>query len=213
MQCKWWSSAAILVGMLFVAVQANAAMITYDLDLQDTGGGIIEASASFAPAQVIPVGEVVTIDAQFAPGQALRIDGSTDFETLFLGITSNTNAFSSVKDVTVKLLGFSGTGGAMDTYSAPTATARVFGHELGVVLTDFLTSTQSVTFTGYSVQFTVNSQNPASRSFAVGTLAATNAEITTVPEPSTYAMFGIGALAIGLAAFWKTREKQVAAIA
>ena len=52
MQCKWWSSAAILVGMLFVAVQANAAMITYDLDLQDTGGGIIEASAPFAPAQV-----------------------------------------------------------------------------------------------------------------------------------------------------------------
>ena len=212
MRRKWLSALAVLVGLSLVTAQSEAGMIAYDLDLQDAGGGMVTGSSSLAPPVSVAVGEVLTLETSFFADQHLRISGAGSSESLFLGLSENATAFSSISNVTVTLLGFSGTNGAASTYLATLATSPGYGSMLGVVLSDFLNDDQVISFTGYKVEFTVNTLNPSPHSYQYGTLMATNA-VVAVPEPSTYAMFGIGVMALGLGMFWKSRRNGEIAVA
>ncbi|PQO37556.1 PEP-CTERM sorting domain-containing protein [Bremerella cremea] len=213
MHCKWLSVPAVLVGLLVLAAQTEAGMIAYDLDLQDKGGGMVEGTTSLAPPVSVAAGDTLTLETNFAPSQGLRIDGSGGSESLFIGLSSGFSAFSSVSNAKVTLLGFSGTNGASDTYTATLATSPAYGNMLGVVLADFLAMNQAITFTGYSVEFKVNSLNSSPQTYTQGMLVASNASVVTVPEPSTYALFGLGALAIGLISYRQMKRQSILALA
>ncbi|WP_158545456.1 PEP-CTERM sorting domain-containing protein [Bremerella cremea] len=212
MRRKWLSVLAVLVGLSLVTARTEAGMIAYDLDLQDAGGSMVTGTSSLAPPVSVAVGETLTLETSFFPDQHLKINGAGSTESLFLGLSENSTAFSSISDVTVTLLGFSGTNGASNTYIATLATSPGYGNMLGVVLSDFLNDDQIISFTGYKVEFKVNSLNPSPHSYQYGTLMATSA-VVAVPEPSTYAMFGIGVLALGLGMFWKSRRQGEIAVA
>lgn len=210
MRSKWLSVIAVLGGLLLVAPQSEAGMLFYDVDLQDSGGGMVGGTTPLGSPVDIAAGEVMSLETNFTSGQTLQIDGAGSSESLFIGLTSNASSFSAVSDVLVTFLGFSGTNGASATYSAPLATTPAFGNQLGVVLSDFLADNQSISFTGYTVDFTVDTLDPTPQTYVEGSVVATNANVITpvaVPEPGTYAMFGIGIMAIGMISFWKYRHQ------
>lgn len=212
MRRKWLSILAVFVGLSLVTAQTEAGVITYDLDLQDMGGGMVNGTSSLAPPEEVAAGDLLSLQTSFLSNQTLTIDGAGNSESLFFGLSSGFGSFSSVSDVTVTLLGFSGTNGASNIYVAPLATSPAYGNMLGVVLSDFLADDQTISFTGYSVDFTVHSLTLSPQTYTQGMLVATNA-VVAVPEPGTYAAFGIGILALGLARFWKSRRQAELAAA
>lgn len=211
MRSRWLRVLAVFGGLLLFAPQSEAGMLSYDLDLQDSGSGTVGGSTTLASPLEISAGEVMTLESNFSAGQSLQIDGAGSSESLFIGLTSNDSAFSAVSDVVITFLGFTGTNGASATYAAPLATSPAFGNQLGVVLSDFLADDQIISFTGYTVDFTVDTLDPTPQTYVEGNLMATNAEAISpvaVPEPASYAMFGIGIFAIGMATFWKFRRHE-----
>jgi hypothetical protein len=146
---------------------------------------------------VIANGDHVTYTVDFAQNEILTIaDGA---ERLFtaLDASDNSSAFT-ITNITLDLLGFSGTGGASSSYFMATQSSGVA--HLGPEWLGFLSPGQTISFNGFEVQFDVQSIAVSPHGYSSTFLAysgdSTSIAVQQVPEPASLALLGtaLGAL-------------------
>ena len=153
-------------------------------NLQNSGNGSFYEPLEQGPVK-ISNGDKVVLNIDFMGKQALKINDDGLYESLVPMLWSNNNLSSfSISNVTVKLLGFTGTGGA-------TVTHILLDHNppdrrlSRQNLRNFLSGGQSVTFGGLKVTYDVNSIEQSPNTYFNLWLLATSETGVSVTNTST----------------------------
>jgi hypothetical protein len=185
----------MLTGLLATAGVAQAAIVqvnaTWDVTRSSAYFGL-DAPVSIA------TGDHVIYTVDFAGNQTLNfVDGSERLST-WLAAGDNNSSFT-INNISLDLFGFSGTGGAASSYFKTTESSGMA--HLGPYWSNFLTPGQTVSFSGFEVEFDVQKIAVSPHRYQNAWLSYAGASVGTiqpVPEPGSVALVLLGLL--GLAA-------------
>lgn len=200
----------VIVSVLLAPVShAMAAVVTINETI-DIEGYVSNASIfETIPTATIASGDSVDMTVNFANNKALKMgDGSETFRAWLDGV-GNGSMFT-IANVQVTFLGFQGTGGASSTLNK--ASESNGAAHIGPQFSNFLSTGQSIQFTGYHVTYNVTSLQVDPNTYANIWFIQSGNDLqvvdSTVPEPTTLAIWGtLGGL--GMIAT-RRRRKQAA---
>ena len=197
---RWLGLGIALLALLTIPVGASplqAATIVVDETIDIAG---YTGSDEFFPIDpvTIAVGDSVDLTVRFSDDLSLHMGDGNEVFTAWLGLSSTGNAGGfMIANVQVQFLGFQGTGGAPDTLTLANQTAG--STFIGPMFDDFLSSGQSVEFTGYNATYDVTSlpAGGAPNSYDDIFFRQLGDDVSVVPEPSTFALTALGLLGLG----------------
>lgn len=145
--------AAVLGLALVQGAQAATVSINATVDMSTQQGGVMGQTAFQNPYRIAN-GDHVSLAVDFLGAETVTVGGQNSI--LWPIVLSNNNDSSFViNNTNVRLLGFSGTGGAVANYSLGTQSSGMA--HIGPYLSNFLTSEQTATFSGFNASFDVQS--------------------------------------------------------
>jgi len=201
-----WLVAGMLASGVAQAAQVNA-NATVDLN-----SGLFQFQALSGGPVSIANGDSVSFAVDFLGNQTLTINNGGELLRAWLYGEDNNSMFT-INNAVISLLGFSGTGGALSTYSLGTQSSGAV--HLGPELSDFLTSGQSVTFSGFQATYDVQSIAVSPHSYLgawlfVDGTTQIGVMAQQVPEPSSIALLGLSLA--GLTAARRRRPLSASAL-
>lgn len=182
-----------LLAACTLPVTANAALITVDSTIDLSQGTFISAPLGLPLA--VENGDSVQLNFSFADDLALTLGGvGTTMSTWLL---SNNNLSShTIANASLEFLGFSSVGGASSTLALANQSSGAA--HIGPFWSNFVSSGQSVTFSGVRVSFDVVSiaQSPNTYFSAAflyrSEMASIGPATAAVPEPGVLTLLGLG---------------------
>lgn len=197
----------ILLPLLFAtalaSAQAGVVSLNATVDMSAQQGGVMGFYNFASPARIAN-GDHVSLTVDFLGSENVTISGQS--AVLWpLMLSGNNDSSFVINNANVNLQGFSGTGGAVANYLLGTQSSGQA--HIGPFLSNFLTSSQSVTFSGFSTSFDVQSISVSPQfypSLSVQTLGNATLQNDTTPASqefldsfdnaqSTISQFGPGA--------------------
>lgn len=190
-----------LAALLASSAIAHAANIEVNVTWDLNGPGMFSLGGPVSIAN----GDHVTYNVDFAGNQALNFSGAG--QSLYTWLASNDNSSSfTLNTISLDLVGFVGTGGASSSYSKPSESGGAA--HLGPTWNNLLSAGQTASFSGFMVEFDVQSIAVSPHSYNSAWLMQSGGNVGTaqdVPEPLPIALIGIGLAGIGFA----RRNKQL----
>ncbi|SFE27316.1 PEP-CTERM sorting domain-containing protein [Nitrosomonas sp. Nm166] len=182
------------LSLLFATQASSSAVIintTYDLIRE----GLNATEPFNNGTATIANGDHVELNVSFANNASLTMGDGNEVFRGWLSAGDNDSSFT-INNATIEFTGFSGTGGASSLYHLGTQ-SHGLAH-LGPQLIDFLTTDQSVTFTGYKVTYDVQSIAKSPHDYGELWFFASgrNLSISPIPEPSSAILLLVGLMVI-----------------
>lgn len=185
---------AAVFGLAACVGGANAANVRIDTTYDLGGLGVRNQMPLDDGPVTIASGDHVILNVTFRDGLALTIgDGGEDFRAFVVG-RDNDSSFT-INNARIMFDGFSSTGGAQANYVLGDSSDGAA--HIGPTMWDFLTPSQSITFSGYTATFNVESIAVSPHVY-YDLLFVTFAQNTSigparrVPEPASMALIALG---------------------
>lgn len=140
-------------------------------------------------------GDHVVYTVDFLGSQKLTLGAGGGLWTA-LSAGDNDSTFT-IQNITLDLLGFSGTGGAAASYSKPSESGGMA--HLGPSWFSLIGAGQTATFDGFKVEFDVQSIDVSPHRYENAFLQHINGTVGQAPEPMSLASVGVALAAAGLA--------------
>lgn len=205
MRSTFLGLAAVLMGLALLTGPAQAAFV-YESSVTDFGGFIsAEGNPSATLVATPPPNVPYSFEGSFENSAAVTLgDGGNNITFM---LETGTPTVSSISGATIEL--FSGATSLGSTNLS--FTNGLVSNMLTFTAVDAFDG-PGFTFDNFVVNFTVNSLT-GTRTYNKATLGITNASVAAVPEPEAYASFALGAMVLGLGAFYSMRRKQEVSVA
>lgn len=198
---------AVLLG-LSIAVPAQAGFVSIDMPVSEMGGDIVGGAAT---SYVVGASEVDSeVEVNFTGGDAISLvdDGTEDF--YFQLFSPSSPGTIGITNATVTLFGVNGFSDFVFGVTGTNGMSNLIEFEAS----DFLAG--DIEFAGFSIEFdTTGSTSEKTYVYSSMVIGGDTSvvPVAAVPEPEAYASFALGAMVLGLGAFYSMRRKQELSVA